>query len=198
MAYVFTPARAAALRKAQAASAASRRGRGIRNNRRIYGQTKNRPTGIKGLKRNTIPYARANKRSQTVGFNAGTIIPGSKKRIVFGAYARLEGTTRNNATDRAIKKATYKYAPKGTGRAKVAGYLKNNVKATAPKVRVNIGGAETRLGTSRGAGPTVIIRRGKHKALVNKTATGIKTYNKAATKKTKSTRTRKQRRSSGK
>jgi len=198
MAYVFTPARAAALRKAQAASAVSRRRSGIRSNRRIYGQTKNRPTGIKGLKRNTIPYVRANKRSQTVGFNAGTIIPGSKKRIVFGAYARLENTTRKNAVDRALKKATYKYAPKGTGRAKVAGYLKQNVHATAPKVRVNIGGAETRLGTSRGAGPTVIIRKGKHKAPVNKTVTGLKTYNKASAKRAKSTKARKQRRSSGK
>lgn len=192
--YVFTPARQAALRKAQAASAYRRRGKG----RRVYGQTKNRPTGMAGLKRNTIPYARANKRSQTLGFNAGTIIPGTKKRIVFGAYARLESTVRKTAVDRAVDKAAYKYLGKNTNRAKVGKYIRKNVKATAPQLRVKVGGAETRLGTSRGAGPTVIIRKGKHPTPRNSTQTGLRRYDAASAKRKKSTKARKQRRGSGK
>lgn len=196
MAYQFTPARQAALRKAQQASARNRRRNGIRNNRRIYGQTKNRPQGVAGLKRNTIPYARANKRSQTVGFNAGTIIPGTKKRIVFGGYARLESTVRKTAVDRAVNKAVYKYAKPTTARGKAVTYLKKNVKASPPGLRVNVGGAETRLGTSRGAGPTVIIRKGTHKAPKNKTVTGVRKYDEASRKRKKGGRKRKERRNS--
>lgn len=190
--YVFTPARRAALEKARRASAYNRKGK----SRRIYGQSKNRPTGIQGLKRNTIPYARANKRSQTLGFNAGTIIPGTKKRIVIGGYARLESTVRKTAVDRAVDKAAYKYLGKGTKRSKVGKYIRKNASITAPAVRVRIAGAETRLGTSRGAGPTVIIRRGKHPTPVNKTRTGLKRYDQASAVRKKKGKSRKQRRKS--
>lgn len=190
--YVFTPARRAALEKARRASAYNRKGR----SRRIYGQTKNRPTGMSGLKRNTVPYARANKRSQTVGFNAGTIIPGTKKRIVIGGYARLESTVRKTAVDRAVDKAAYKYLGKNTKRSAVGKYLRQNVSSTPPAVRVKIGGAETRLGTSRGAGPTVIIRKGKHPTPVNKTRSGLKRYDAASQQRKKSGKKRKQRRNS--
>lgn len=194
--YVFTPARQAALRKAQAASAANRRARGIRNSRRIYGQTKNRPTGVKGLRSTFTPYARANKRSQTLGYNAGTIIPGTKKRIALGAYVRLENTTRKTAVDRTLNKAAYKYLGKNTKRSKAAGYIKKNVKVGAPNVRVKIGGAQTRIGTSRNAGPTVIVRRGTHKAPVNKSYSGVRKYEAATAKRKKKSKSRKQRRKS--
>lgn len=193
--YVFTPARRASLRKAQLASAANRRGKSVRANHRIYGQTKNRPQGVKGLKATFTPYVRANKRSQTAGFNAGTIIPGTHKRIAIGSYARIENTTRKSAVDRAINKATYKYVGKNNKRSKVSGYLKKNVRTTVPAVRVSVGGAQARLGTSRNAGPTVIVRRGTHKAPTNKTQTGLRTYDKTTEKRKTTGKKRKQRRS---
>lgn len=180
--YVFTPARRAALRKAQLASAKARKGRKISSTRRIYGQTTNRPSGISGLRRTVTPYARANKRSQTVGFNAGTILPATRKRIAFGAYVRLESTTRRTATDRAISKASSRIAPRNSKRGKVAGWFKNNVSVKNPALRASAGGAQVRLGTSRGAGPTVIVRRGAHKTPQKVSQKGILSYNKTTKK----------------
>ena len=136
-----------------------------------------RGTGIKGLKKNTIPYARVNKRSQTIGVNAGTIIPGTKKRIVVGGYARLESTTRHTTADKVAGNISKAVLPKGTRRGKVAGYLKKNLAVNNPAIRgTTPGGNQVRLGTSRGAGPTVIVRRGRHKTSQQKSASGIKRY----------------------
>lgn len=173
--HVMTPRRKAALRKAQLASAKKRR-KGVSGKRKVYGQTKNRPTGLSGLARTTTPYVRVNKRSQTVGFNSGTVIPFTNKRIAFGSYFRLESTTRRTATDRAIAKAVSSVAPKGSKRGKAAGFLKNNVHVTTPAVRVSAGKAQVRLGTSRGAGPTVIIRRGSHKTGQIASQRGVSNY----------------------
>jgi len=176
-AYVMTPARAAALRKAQLASAAARR---ARKATRIssYVPSKPRPKGFKGLKANFVPYARVNKRSQTVGFNAGTGVS-RHKRIAVGAYVRLEGTRRNTAIDRFADKATAKVFPKGTKRGKAIAAAKSNVVIHGPVVRGSVRGHQVRLGTSRGAGPTVIVRRGKHKVSRAKSKKGVQAYNKS-------------------
>lgn len=162
--HVMTPARKAALRKAQMASARKRRGRG----KRIYGKAANRPTGISGLARTTTPYLRVNKRSQTVGFNSGTIIPFTGKRVAFGSYLRLESTTKHTATDKAISRLG--------GESKVGKFIRNNVSVSTPAVRLNLGGTQARLGTSRGAGPTVILRRGSHKTPQRISQRGLKKY----------------------
>jgi hypothetical protein len=137
-----------------------------------------RPTGFKGLKRSTIPYARVNKRSQTVGVNAGTIIPGTKKRIVGGAYLRVESTTRHTTADRVAGKAVKSVFPKGTRRGKAAGFLRKNLSVNNPAIRgTTPKGNSIRLGTSRGAGPTVIVRRGRHKTSQSKSVAGVQRYN---------------------
>jgi hypothetical protein len=173
--YVMTPARVAALRKAQLASAAARR---ARKNARIssYVPKKARPLGLKGLKANFTPYVRVNKRSQTAGFNTGTGIPKTHRRISAGAYVRLEGTRRNTAVDRFVDKQTAKVFPKGTKRGKVAASVKSNVVVHGPVVRGSVKGHQVRLGTSRGAGPTVIVRRGKHKTPRAKSIKGVRSY----------------------
>lgn len=164
--HVMTPARRAALRKAQLASAKKRRGKG--GSKRRYGQTRNRPTGLAGLARTTTPYARVNKRSQTVGFNSGTIIPFTGKRVAFGSYLRLESTTKSTATDRAINALG--------GSSKVGKFIRNNVSVSTPAVRLNAGRAQFRLGTSRGAGPTLVLRRGSHKTPQAASQRGVKKY----------------------
>lgn len=155
--HIMTPARKAALHKAQIASARKRH-LSATGKRRIYGQTKNRPTGVAGLRRTATPYARVNQRSQTVGFNAGTIIPFTGKRIAFGSYLRLESTTK----------------PKNN----VPKFLKNTVQVTHPAVRVNAGRTQVRLGTSRGSGPTLIIRRGRHQTPQISSQAGVSRYQK--------------------
>ncbi|AVO25990.1 capsid maturation protease [Mycobacterium phage Phreeze] len=140
------------------------------------GNRKTRGVGVSGLKKNTVPYVRANKRSQTVGVNAGTIIPGTKKRIVVGGYARIESTTKETAVDRAINAKIGVVAPGGSRRGKVAGYLRKNLDVKNPAVRAAVGGAQVRLGTSRGAGPTVIVRRGKHRIAQSKSKAGVQKY----------------------
>lgn len=140
------------------------------------GSKKARGVGVKGLKANTVPYVRANKRSQTVGVNAGTILPGTNKRIVIGGYARIESTTRETAVDRALKAKVAVIAPSGSRRGRVAGALRKNLDIKNPAVRASAGGAQVRLGTSRGAGPTVIVRRGKHRIPQTKSKTGVQKY----------------------
>ena len=86
-----TPAQRAALRKAQLASARARKGRAVARTRRFYSSSPaKRGVGVAGLQRNTVPYARINKRSGTVGVNSGTVIPFTGKRIAVGGYIRLE------------------------------------------------------------------------------------------------------------
>lgn len=158
--YRMTPARRLALRKAQLASARKRKGTG-----------KSRNSGV-------IPYARANKRSQTVGANAGARIT-RNHRIVVGGYARIESTRRHTATDKIAGKAARGIFPKSTRRGRAAGYLSKNLAFNNPGVRATTKrGNSVRLGTSRGAGPTVIVRRGRHKTSQKKSVTGISKYNK--------------------
>lgn len=168
-AYVFTPARRAALDKA--------RKKRKRNSKRLYSSNPiTRGQGKHGLAKNTIPYLRVNKRSQTGGFNTGTIIPGTGKRIVLGGYIRVENTNRKGAIDRALAKAGNKTMPYGTSRGKVRKYFKENVTITNPTIRANVGKHQARLSTSRGAGPTITLRRGKHKTPLAKSRAGVKKY----------------------
>lgn len=139
------------------------------------GDRRARGVGVSGLKKNTIPYVRANKRSQTVGVNAGTIIPGTSKRVVIGGYARIESTTRETAVDRALASKIASVAPKGSRRAKVVSFGKN-LDIKNPAIRASAGGAQVRLGTSRGAGPTVIVRRGKHRIAQSKSKAGVQKF----------------------
>lgn len=135
-----------------------------------------RGSGVKGLKQNAVPYVRVNKRSQTVGVNAGTIIPGTKKRIVLGGYARLESTTKTTGVDKAITAGSKKVLGTGTKRSKIVGAVTKRVSIATPAVRASAGGAQVRLGTSRMAGPTVIVRRGKHKTPSSKSSAGVAKY----------------------
>lgn len=175
--YVFTPARQAAWRKAVAASAAKRRGtRRPRARRRYSSNPVKRGQGYTGLRKNFTPYVRLNKRSQTIGYNTGTVIPGTGKRIAFGNYVRLESTNkRNNPVDRAFDKVSSRFATSGKPAA-VKRYFRDNVEIKNPAVRANIPGGQLRLGTSRGGGMTLIARRGKHKALERKARSGVRKY----------------------
>lgn len=175
--YVFTPARKAAWRKAVEASAKKRRGRSVRKKRRLYSSDPvKRGQGQAGLRKNFTPYVRINKRSQTLGFNTGTVIPGTGKRVAFGNYIRLESTNkRNNPVDRAIGVVSGKFGNSGKPAA-VKKYFRENVEVRSPAVRANVPGGQLRLGTSRGGGTTLIVRRGKHKALERKSRSGVRKY----------------------
>ena len=172
-AYVFTPARQAALSRARVAAARVRKGRPPPLFTSVPAK---RGVGISGLQKNTIPYARVNKRSQTVGVNAGTLIPFAKKRIVFGGYVRLENTGRKGSIDRALSKVGNSVAPRGTTRGKIGNYLVTSVEVKNPAIRAAIPHGEVRLGTSRGAGPTFIVRRRKHQTPFKKSRAGVRKY----------------------
>lgn len=177
--YVFTPARQAALAKGRVVSARNRKGRKRVSRGKVYTfDHSKRGQGVAGLKKNATPYARVNKHSQTTGFNAGTVIPGTKKRIVIGGYVRIENTSRHGSIDKALGRAANLVAPRGSSRGKVRSYLRNNVTVTNPAVRANIPGAgsQVRLSTSRGAGPTLTVRRGMHKTPQKKSFAGVKKY----------------------
>lgn len=161
--YRFTPGRQKALRKAQLISARNRA----------------RGSGVAGLKANATPYVRTNKRSTTAGVNTGTVIPGTKKRVAVGVYVRLESTSKDTAVDKALKNKIQKIAPKGTKREKVAKALKGHIEVKSVGLRKSFGHAEARIGTSRSSGPTLIVRKGKHKVSEAKSGEGIKRYNKA-------------------
>lgn len=170
-----SPAQKAALAKARAVSATSRR----RKAKRKYSTNPSaRGVGVGGYKKNTVPYLRANKRSQTAGFNTGSIIPGTGKRLVIGGYVRVENTSSKGAIDRALAKAGNATMPYGTTRGKVRKYVKNNVQITNPAIRANFKGHQARLSSSRGAGPTITLRRGKHKTPLTKSRAGVKKYDK--------------------
>lgn len=126
----------------------------------------------------TIPYARVNKHSQTIGFNRGQVIPGGRRRVVVGAYARIEKTNRNNAVDRVVRRVGGGVFPTGTRRRKAASYLRKNVRFNNPALRATTpAGNQVRLGTSRGVGPTIIVRKGSHKTAQPKSALGVQKYN---------------------
>lgn len=180
--HVMTPARWAALRKAQAASVRSRKRARLARNRGRAPKRANRGEGFSGLKKNLVPYVRANKRSQTAGFNVGTIIPGTNKRIVFGGYSRFENTNKKNFIDTAIGNVGKKVAPKGSKARSVLDYFKKNVTVTNPALRTTFGKAEARISTSRGAGPTLVIRRGRHKISQEASRKAIKRYDTYARK----------------
>lgn len=195
--YVLTPARQAALRKAQLASAAARRGRKIANRRNYSSNVHSRGVGVSGLKRNATPYVRLNKRSGTIGANSGTVIPFTGKRIALGGYLRIENVNKsNNPIDRTRKRAVAKFAPKGSRAGAVRQWFNNNVTVTNPAIRANVGSAQVRLGTSRGAGATLIVRRGKHKPVQSKSRQGVRQFDKSvnAVTGTKIKKSRRQRR----
>lgn len=197
--HVMTPARKAALAKARMAAIRAKRRRHLSRNRGHAPKPANRGVGVSGLVKNAVPYVRANKRSQTSGFNAGTIIPGTNKRIVIGGYTRIENTTRHSAIDTVLGSIGSKIAPRNSRVRKIADFFKKNVGVTNPAVRARLGGAEVRLGTSRGAGPTIIVRRGKHKTSQIASMRSIKRYDAAAKKlhAKKKKKARPQRRRSG-
>ena len=190
-----------------------RRAARSRNNKRAYRRKRSAPirinkaasrqargVGITGLKKNLIPYARVSKKSATVGANTGTFIPGTNKRVVFGQYARIETVNKTTKIDRGLKKLGAKIAPEGTRRALVGKHIRKNVKLDNPAIRYSTPGTrsregiQARLGTSRKAGPTLIVRRGQHKRLQSQSKSGIKAYNKAVNKAKKQSKPRPTRR----
>lgn len=139
-----------------------------------------RGEGISGLKKNTRPYIRVNQRSGTAGVNAGTIIPGTHKRVVFGGYTRIETTRGKKMSTRFIDRKV-QALPKGSKLRKSITAVRNNVTVTNPAVRANINykghKAQARLGTSRHAGPTVIVKfGGEHRTSKAKSKSGVKKY----------------------
>lgn len=176
--YAFTPRRQAALRKAQLISARKRAAQGHK-----LKATAARGSGLTGLQNNTRPYLRTNKLSTTVGVNSGTVIPGTRKRIAIGAYARVETIDKKNtALDKVVRRGGKGLAPAGTKRRAAVNKLKKHIKIQNPAIRVNVGGAQARLGTSRDAGPTIIVRKGQHKVSRKSSKTAVAKYNTRMTK----------------
>lgn len=130
--------------------------------------SKNRSSGF-------VPYVRVNKRSQTIGVNAGQKIT-RHHRIVVGGYTRLESTRNRTAIDRFAARGVAKVFPTGTKRGSAVAYARKNFAITNPAIRGSVGGAQVRLGTSRGAGPTIIVRRGRHKTSQPKSQAGVLKY----------------------
>ena len=143
-----------------------------------------RGVGISGIKKNFIPYARVSKKSATIGANTGTFIPGTNKRVVFGNYARIETVNRKTKVDAMTSKVIKKIAPEGTRRATIGKHIRKNAKFSNPAIRYatpgtsSREGVQVRLGTSRKAGPTVIVRRGTHKRTRAESKSGIAQYDK--------------------
>ena len=90
-----------------------------------------RGKGLTGLKQNTVPYVRVNKRSQTVGVNAGTIVTASH-RIVVGGYIRKERFRGRTAVDKFTDKLVAKVFPTGTKGGKAIAYLRKNTEINKP------------------------------------------------------------------
>lgn len=151
-----------------------------------------RGQGWAGLRANTVPYARVNVRGQTAGINTGTLIPGTHRRVAGGAYLRLEDTRRKTAPTRFAEAKGHQWLMTRSPKTRkviraVTPYLHNMRVSTTKQLRWGIPnpgmhgkgvrGAEVRIGTSRRAGPTVIIRRGQTKTPAWKSAKGIQSYN---------------------
>lgn len=198
--YVFTPARRHALAKAReirSQKAASQRKGKAASRRRIYSSNPTaRGVGVVGARKNFIPYVRANQHSQTAGFNVGTIIPGTGRRVVTGGYIRLEKTSRGGPITDALNATV----PKNSLAGKARRYFNENVTVTNPAVRAKVPGGEARLATSRRGGATVTYRRGRHKVPQKLSKKGVKEYDlrtaKAYRKQMKTT-VRPQRRNTG-
>lgn len=167
--------KAAKRRKGKAKAVRAKKGSGGVAQTRAEFRTA-RGVGLTGLKRNTIPYARANKRSQTIGVNAGTIIPGSRKRVVFGGYVRLENTHGNGIDTVSKKVANRAGVTKNSKVSKIYRKVKSQVGVTTPALRKNVKNAQVRVGTSRRAGPTVIVRRGRHKSSMPSSQRAVNRY----------------------
>lgn len=174
--YVFTPARRAALAKAREIRSQKAKGRRkykAKGRRRIYSSNPvARGIGVSGARKNFVPYARVNQRSQTAGYNVGTVIPGTGKRVVTGSYIRLENIKRGGVITSALNSKISKGSLLGKGRK----YFNENVTVTNPAVRANVGRNQVRLGTSRSGGLTLTARRGKHKVPQKLSQKGIKEY----------------------
>lgn len=124
-----------------------------------------------------IPYARINKRSQTVGANAGAKIPYTNKRVVGGAYLRVESTTKHTTADKVYGKVSSKVFPTGSRRGKAQAAFKKNFSVNNPAIRgTTKSGNQIRLGTSRGAGPTLIVRKGSHRTAQPSSMAGVQKY----------------------
>lgn len=179
-------ARSAANKKAYAGRHAKKRSKPTTINRAASRQE--RGVGAKGLKQNFIPYARISKKSTTIGANTGSFIPGTNKRIVIGQYARIETVDKATKVDRVAKSVYRKLIPEGSRRDLVGKHLRKNVKLDNPAIRYSTPGTasregiQARLGTSRKAGPTIIIRRGEHKRTRSQSKSGIKSYDKRMSK----------------
>ena len=188
-----SPAQRAALRKAQLASARKRRG--TSNARRRYSSNASaRGVGVSGFKKNAIPYARINQKSGTVGVNTGSIIPFTNKRVAIGGYFRVEN--RGRPLSSVQGKVANKLARKGTKPGAARKWFNDNVTVQSPAVRANLGGAQVRLGSSRSAGATLIVRKGSHKTIQTKSRSGVRNYDRRmrSIAGTKVKRARKQRR----
>jgi hypothetical protein len=102
--YTFTPARAQALARARAVSAAKRRAAaGHRINTREAKRTVRATENAgKQLQHKVTPYARINRHSQSVGFHGRANIPGTGRRLVAGGHIRIEKTSHSTVTDKFI------------------------------------------------------------------------------------------------
>lgn len=174
--------RSAANKAAYAGRHAKKRTAPIKMN--VAASRQERGVGISGLKKNFIPHARISKKSITVGANTGTFIPGTNKRIVVGHYARLESTNKKGRIDKAGSSVYRKLVPEGSKRDVIGKHIRKNAKFSNPAIRYSTPGTSSRegiqfrLGTSRKAGPTLIVRRGEHKRTRAESKSGIKQYDK--------------------
>lgn len=155
----------------------------------LYKKNPKRGVGIRGLKRNTVPYARFSTSGTTVGFNSGTILPGRNKRIVAGSYLRVEHVDlygrQHIATNTLLAKPKARKVIKLFGLEKRVKAATKVARAKAPKkvvdalggTKVDIGGAQARITSSRKYNPTITVRRGPHKVGFKKSNKGIREFN---------------------
>lgn len=97
--YVFTAARAEALRKARVASARSRSAKA---------QARSTMRADRSKKRFT-PYTRFTRHSQTVGIHGRTKIAGTNRRLVVGAHIRVEKIGRTTVADKFVPRTTVRH-----------------------------------------------------------------------------------------
>jgi hypothetical protein len=170
---------------------------------RAYGLYKHknahkRGVGLVGLKKNTVPYARLSTAGTTVGFNAGTILPGSRRRVVFGAYGRIEHedmyARQKIASNVLISKslagtianrlmgggATGRRATQYMTRAQRA-IIRQGPKGLTEVLagkRMDVAGGrvQARFTSTRKYNPTVTVRRGRHKVSPNLSHKGSVSY----------------------
>lgn len=170
---------------------------------RLYAVNKSaaRGAGFTGLKKNTVPYARISTGGTTVGVNAGTIIPGTGRRVVGGGYFKIEHVSQYKrqkvASDILLTRQLVKMGMrKGVGGQNGLGpvatkYMSRAEKSAmraGPKAasdllaghRMDIAGgkAQVRFTSTRKYNPTLTIRRGRHKVSPNLSQKGTVTFNK--------------------